>query len=517
MKMNTFEVNLREMSEDPHQLAQEHLIGPGRVGQEYINAYLAWYKHIGVPLPMKPYTKDPQGKFVNQDGSEILRDSARERQVIRNYLSSQRPDYQEELRRLADSLPHMVSECRVAIQIPVHNEEMNIYHMLKEWASQLSLQGELLEPSVYEINLLNNGPRGYKRDTTLAQVERFQHDFPDIKLNVLDVEFLIETGNVGMARKLTTDMILQRSLNRPNQRGPLYIESADADMFEIDKQTLVRHLQRLDSKSYLDAVSGQRDFCPQILMQNDYLFFSLRAKRSAKALLRDYTLRPDRNEDFSFFNRVTTGGWNTAFTAEAYALIGGYLPVKAGEDLDIGSRISIMRGTADNQGRFIPNTYTVERISTRMQSIPRRHIHAIAKDTKPYLDFADLQKTSEIRELNPSEMVSTLPYKRLSQENIAVFEKVLTNQWQFFTRTVKDPNNRLRVFRRFMLFLGFGRYQMSENEDGSSPVRNSRMSNEDSTRWNLDYHITADGKVVIENIGNLKDAFERYREKHTHA
>jgi hypothetical protein len=58
---------------------------------------------------------------------------------------------------------------------------------------------------------------------------------------------------------------------------------------------------------------------------------------------------------------------------------------------------------------------------------------------------------------------------------------------------------------------------MSENEDGSSTVRNSHVSNENSTRWNLDYHITADGKVVIENIGNLKDAFERYREKHTHA
>ncbi len=160
-------------------------------------------------------------------------------------------------------------------------------------------------------------------------------------MNVLDIEFLIETGNVGMARKLLTDILLQRSLNRPNQTGPLYLESADADVLEIDKHTLMKRIQRLDSKAYLDAVAGRLDFCPKILMQNDYLFFFLRAKKIAKVLLRDYTLRPDRNNDFSFYNRVATSGWNTAFTAEAYALIGGYLPVKRGEDTDIGRRISI--------------------------------------------------------------------------------------------------------------------------------------------------------------------------------
>lgn len=515
MKMKTYQMNIEETSEDPYQLKRG--IGSSVFGQEYINAYIAWYKQIGVPLTIMPYRRDQRGKLVNQDGSEIIRDSTRERKVIRNFLFSQRSDYQEDLRRFAQALPPMSSDCRIAVQIPAHNEEKNIYLTLKEWASQLSLEGELLDPSVYEINVLNNGPGGYKRDTTFAEVARFQQDFPHITVNVLDVEFLTETGNVGMARKLTTDIILQRASNRINQKGPLYIEVGDADIFEIDKHTLVKRLQRLDSKPYLDAVSGQQDFSPRILMQNDYLFFSLRAKRSAKALLRDYTLRPDRNEDFSFYNRITTDGWNTAFTAEAYALIGGYLPLKAREGFDIERRISIMRGTVDNQGRFIPNTYTVERISPRMQSSPRRYILAIAKDTRPYLDFADLQKTTEVRELDPYEMVATLPYERLSWENIAVFEEVLTQQWQFFTRMVKNSDNRLRVFRRFMLFLGFGRHRIRENDDGSSTVINSRLSHEDSPSWNLDYHITADGKVAIDNIGNLKYALDCYREKHSYA
>src|SRR5204862_4452086 len=114
---------------------------------------VSWYKHMGVPLTMMPYIKDQHGKFVNYDGSEISRDSMRERKVIRNYLSSQLADYQKELRRLAASLPPMLAECRVAIQIPTYHEEMNIYHTLKEWASQLSLEGELFAPSIYEINI----------------------------------------------------------------------------------------------------------------------------------------------------------------------------------------------------------------------------------------------------------------------------------------------------------------------------------------------------------------------------
>src|SRR6266566_1239872 len=97
MKMNTFEVNIQKLPEDAHQ--PEYRIGSGMFGQEYINACMAWYKHIGVPLTMMPYRKDQHDKFVNQDGSEIIRDSVRERRVIRNYLSSQRSDYQETLRR----------------------------------------------------------------------------------------------------------------------------------------------------------------------------------------------------------------------------------------------------------------------------------------------------------------------------------------------------------------------------------------------------------------------------------
>src|SRR5438132_1364669 len=129
MKMNTYQMNIREISEDPHQL--ERGIGSYMFGQEYINAYLAWYKQMGVPLTMMHYRKDQHGKFVNQDGSEIIRDSTRERKVIRNYLFSQRSDYQEELKRCAESLPQMSSECRVAVQIPAHNEEKNIYQTLK--------------------------------------------------------------------------------------------------------------------------------------------------------------------------------------------------------------------------------------------------------------------------------------------------------------------------------------------------------------------------------------------------
>jgi hypothetical protein len=85
--MHTYGMNMREISKDPYQL--ELGMESSMFGQEYVNAYLAWYQQIGVPLTMRPYKKDQQGQFVNQDGSVILRDASRERQVIRQYLCSQ--------------------------------------------------------------------------------------------------------------------------------------------------------------------------------------------------------------------------------------------------------------------------------------------------------------------------------------------------------------------------------------------------------------------------------------------
>lgn len=482
-------------------------------GQEYIYAFMAGLKQIGIHLLQMSYIRDQYGKFVNEDGSEITRDPMRERKAISSYLFSQVLDYQTDLRRFAQYLPQMSSECRLAVQIPVYNEERNIYQTLKEWASQLSLEGGLLNPSLYEINLLTNGPLGYQRDNSVSEVDRFKRDFPNININILDIEFNLVSGNVGIARKLTTDIILQRSVNRPNQKGTLYIESGDGDISKICKHTIIHRIQRFDSKAYLDGLSGQHDFSPSILAQNDYLFFSLRSHIIARKLLSSYALRPEKNEDFCFYNQILTVGWNTAFTAEAYGLIGGYLPLELGEDFDIGRRISIMRGAVDNTGKFIPNTYTIERSPERMESSPRRFIHAIVKGSNAYTYFGDIENMNEVRALNPNEMVCVLPHYRISHENLALFEKELTKQWQFFITTIKNSDIRLRIFHRMMFFLGFGRYFSNDNEKIHSTMIKTKELDQESSNWNLDYHISSDGNVTIDNIGNIRYALDLYRQR----
>lgn len=499
------------MPENPHR--PEHKVGPLMFGNEWISSCIDWYKEIGLDVRSMPYVFNEEGILTNPDGTPIRRNVMRERKVISEYLSSQPKDYQDAVQNLASSFPPMSPDCRIGLQLPTHNEERHIYNTLRGWASQLTHDGNSLPPSQYEIMIVNNGPEGYPKDNTMSEINRFKKDFPHIKLNHIDIEFPTTTGNVGLARKVITDTLLQRSINRPFQIAPFYIESEDGDILEIDKHTLSSRIQELDNKPYLDAISGIQDFNPNILMENDYLFFSIRARKMSKALLTERRLRPDRNEYFSFHNRVTTGGWNNAFTAESYALIGGYLAAKVGEDYDIGKRISVMRGQEVN-GKFVPNTYTVESSNIRMQSSPRRFIHAALNNIRPYMDFADKQITTELRELDLEEMMEMLPNARISAENVQLFESVLSRQIRFFARTVKHPDEQARFFKRLIYFLGFGKHTIIKNDDGSSSTINSRETDADCSDWDFDCEVDAKGKVTIKNIGNIKHALDSYRERH---
>jgi hypothetical protein len=504
---------MKEMPTNPH--LPEHGIGPAMFGQEYINDYTNWIRSINLYPTEMPYERDSEGRLVNEDGSEIVRSVARERQVIQSYLSGLPQTEQEEIAYFASTLEPMHPECRAAVHIATYNEERNIYDTLSEWSSQVNSQGEPLDPNLYEINVINNGPVGYSSDNTLGEVEKFRTDHPNVRVHVIDIEVPSEGGNLGMVRKLITDVILQRSVNRQQQIGPLYIESEDADILEVDKFALNRLIERFDSRPYLDAVKGTQDFSPTILMDNDYLFLERRSVQITKLLLRDHRLRPDRNEDFTYYNRVTTGGWNTAFTAEAYALIGGYLAAKVGEDVDISKRIAVMRGMRDEKGNFIPNTYTVESIPTTIQSSPRRFIHALARRTPAYADYANEQTNAEIRSVSPEELMEHLEGRRISSDNLELFEEVLTKSRDLMCRNVRNIRMQEALFNRLMFMLGFKTYKVAMNPDGSQEITTGTLSQRASEGWKLDYHIDDTGKVRVDNINNIKSTLKQYRTAHS--
>lgn len=497
----------------------EYGLGYAASGKDSVKDYMNWLKAVGYYPAEKPYVRDSEGNITRVDGSEITRTVSEERQHIEDYLTRQNPEHKRMVQEFAKSLPPMNEDCRLTITMPAYLEEKNIYKTLTEWMNQVDENGKSVDKNLYEVAIIVNGPAGYEKDGTLAEIERFQKDYPDMNVHAIDVEIPQEGGNVGLARKMISDVTLQRSLNRSTQKEPLYIESEDADLMEIDRQAVSRVINQFDSKPYLDALRGKQDLTPTILMENDLLFFDRRVERIIEYLMRDYRLRPDKNENYDFYwNRNITGGWNTAFTADAYALIGGYQPARVGEDVDIGRRISVMRGSEGDEGTFVPNVYTIGNVANKGQSNPRRFIHALLRKVPAYSDFTDEKTNQNIRNMTLQEMMSQLDYgSRISEENVSEFERILTNARHFISWKVADQNMQELLFNRLMSSLGFKKHKHKSASDGTTAVVSGSLHQEgsDKDEWMNDWEIISDGTVKINNIENIKEAFNQYRLNHT--
>jgi len=454
--------------------------GFGYYGLGGLEDYRRWMsEHQITP---DPYNKSPNSEsWVNGEGNPVVRDVQRERAIVSDHLSSQEPDYRAELEVLAKGLPVMDEKTRVVVVIPARLEGRNLRHLLESYTKQVDLKGQSLDPSIYEINILINRKERELSDDSMEEIRSFQESNPQFKVVVIEKVFSPEKGGVGVARKYATDLALLRSIQRENQVGPLYIESEDADLVKVDLSTVIRLIEKFDSYPHLDALRGTQDKDISVLSANDLLLFDTRSFNFAEILFRSRKFRPEDNPNWHFvWNRIVTGGWNTAFTAEIYAQIGGYdSALKTGEDLDIGHKISMLRGTDGN-----PNLETIGRVASRTQSSPRRSIQALAEHIDPYdpvnFDNQTLKKYSD-RQL----LQMLRPYARITEENKGEFERVATLLRAFVRSVLVIESDSEVTFRRIMGYCGF------KDED---------------------YEII-DGEVKIKKITNIKQVFERFRER----
>jgi hypothetical protein len=107
----------------------------------------------------------------------------------------------------------------------------------------------------------------------------------------------------------------------------VYFALEDADTVWLDPRQLAIQTAALDAHPELDGVRGQQDRCPWIMCENDLLVTLRRSWNFTEAFLSRESLRPHRNSLYDFtWNRVVTSGWNTAISAEAFAVMGGYTP-----------------------------------------------------------------------------------------------------------------------------------------------------------------------------------------------
>ena len=375
--------------------------------------------------------------FVDKNGNPIERNKDREKQNIEGYLNKQDPTYLSEIRGFAGGMEKMHEKCRVSVIIPARFEEKNLENLLDQYSKQVDKKGNPVDKDIFEINIIINRKVGENPDNSVAVVEEWKRNNPGYHVNYIDIEFAKEKANVGTARKYITDLSLLRSTSRTKADGPLYIESEDADLTAVDKRTIAKLIEGFDEKPHLDILRGIQDRQPELMQKNELLMFERRLWDFAEVFMRKEVYRPENMQGSSFiWNRVISGGWNTAYTAESYAEIGGYVPDLIGEDMKIGQKISLLRGHNDANDNAIINTKTAETSGLRSNSSPRRFIDAMTRKISPYDDFENQSlKDKTIDEL----LDGVKQYEKASEAHRGNYENAMNILKNFIAKEMKQP------------------------------------------------------------------------------
>lgn len=465
--------------------------------------------------------------WVDKNGKEIKRDIGREKDRIKSYLGKQSKEYLEELQNFNKNLKPMSENCRVSVIIPARFEEKNLKNLLDQYTQQVDEKGNPVDKDFFEINIIINRKEGEEADKSMEIIKEWNNTNPGYHVNAVDVIFSKKNTNVGMARKYITDLSLLRSIERKKSNGSLYIESEDADLFSVDKRTVNKLTSDFDKKPYLDVLRGIQDRQPEIMSKNDLLFFERRLWDIGEMTMRDLSLRPDKYNNSSFtWNRIVSGGWNTAYTAEAYAQIGGYVSDVIGEDMKIGQKISVLRGgTKDN--KFKINTYTAETSGLRSNSSPRRFIDAMIKQGNPYDNFEDQSiKHKTLEQL----MDGIKQFKKISPEHKRRYELGINVLYRFMKDEMGTGKETKRIIEKTLFYLGLKQGQKFDyvlnkqdtikiTDIGYKKIGELLSKYKDEKRWELGYHRqNSSNKMVskenqkVEYAAEMKELREKLKQ-----
>ncbi len=282
---------------------------------------------------------------------------------IEKYFAKMDKDYREKIKGLAAEAGAMSPENKVSICIPVagHQEGGRIYESLKNYTYQKA------EPEDFEICLMVNHPdhdqdgKEIKPDKTLAEIERFKKDYPQMNVKVMYKVIPYEEVNIGLVRKMLNDAVLYRQHERGKKAPDLIMVSNDADNLGIDPRYVQNFIKRFADNPKLDGVLGQLDWDPEAYTKYPLIHIGTR-------LFQYYSGLGRKNR-----GGIVSSGANFAFKSSIYAGIGGYLDdVQGGEDVAIGQAISLARG----------DTYETQRhggSASRLFTSARRAIDVLNK------------------------------------------------------------------------------------------------------------------------------------------
>jgi hypothetical protein len=127
-----------------------------------------------------------------------------------------------------------------------------------------------------------------------------------------------------------------------------------------------------------------------------------------------------------------------------------------------------MRGKKRADGTIIPNTKVIDTVRNIGQSNPRRFVHALITKQHAYHTFGNEAIDQAVRDADPAEVLKTIEEgKRITPENIALFENIINSNYQWLRNVIKDKDMLDKTISRLMMSLGFSKYKENIKADGS--------------------------------------------------
>jgi len=287
-------------------------------------------------------------------------------------------------------LPPVKPQAMATIVTGAYNETENI----KEFIQSITWQHfSYLSPENFEVLII---PNNCTDDTTVKAKYWRQQLKPKIATYILEKNFPPETAGIGNVRKFGCDLTLNRLLQTSNPNRPYYFINLDTDVpFPPD------HLEKIILTFWAtkaDALSGTTDY----LDIGKYLHIGTPNWINLYKLYVNYL----RNNHVD--GNMNTTGCNSAIKATSYAMIGGFEPLKVGEDTNLYHKLLKL------QAKIVKVKSTIHQNPRRLLANPLAFVtkSTTAEWTKAYEKHNFVN--TEVRQL-------PTPLEDLTKEEIAKF------------------------------------------------------------------------------------------------
>jgi len=309
---------------------------------------------------------------------------------INKYLNKQGLEYRKELDSLSQLNEPLGQDTRVIVTIIAYGEGNRIKSTLEKYLNQD------INPSLFEIVLLDNHPETAHRDNTQEEVSKFIKENPQVKVIYSHKAWSKgEPATVGNARKHVFDIALNRIAKRDQSRDTI-IFSHDADPLFYETNYLSSILDQFDKKPNIDALVANMSR-PEDALAKPNVYIAVETLR----LLEEELIKENKELGEPADPALFLGG-NGAMRASIVAAVGGSNPnATVNDDREMGWLIADAR-------EWNPECIISFR-GTGMITDARRFMDSIANELPTDMMMMGFNTKPEIRQLDNEKLLSLIP------------------------------------------------------------------------------------------------------------